>query len=191
MRAAAAGIEPVHAMPGGLKNLLLSAFLVINLSGCAGYYYSKSSGPVEKDLSAALLLVPKDEQKLWKPKEIEFYNDERALSSYQEQNTDPNDKRTKIYNDKTRWCGRTIWAGFPIPLWLPACRTYTELTFENGVPVSAREQYVKGSGFLCGPFVPLMGISKSPLPSGFCETIELVDPPVQPENPRVSRSRRR
>ena len=180
-------------MLGGVMNATLFILLVVNLSGCAGYYRSRSSGPVEKDLSSALLRVPEDEQKLWKRQEVKFYNDERALPAevspgdQKERQEVSVDKETRIYSEKRTWCGLTIWVGFPIPLWLPSCRTYTELTFENGVPISAREQYVEGSGRICGPFVPLLGISKSPSAAGFCGRIELVDPPVKPGNSPVRR----
>lgn len=167
----------------GVKNTILSGFLIINLSGCVGYYQTKPSGPVEKDMTLALLVVPEDERKLWKNeqaqilKEEKFVNDERALPlgplpiGQKGQKRDQIIKETKIYNDKTRWCGRTIWAIIPIPLLSRSCRTYTELTFENGVPVSAQEQYLEKTGHLCGPFVPMLKISRAPSPEGFCGDI--------------------
>jgi hypothetical protein len=167
----------------GVKNTLLFGLLTVNLSGCVGYYESKPSGPVEKDLTLALLVVPQDERKIIKSQEVQilkeekFVNDERALPlgtkpvGQKDQMKGPIIKETKIYNDKTRWCGRTIWAIFPIPLLSPSCRTYTELTFENGEPISAREQYVEKTGHICGPFVPMMGNSEAPLSESFCVDI--------------------
>lgn len=170
-------------MLGGVKNTIMFGLLIINLSGCVGYYQSKSSSPVEKDMTLALLVVPEKERMLWKSEKVQilsetkFVNDERALPlgaipiGQKDQKKDHIIKETKIYNDKKRWCGRTIWAIIPIPLLSPSCRTYTELTFENGEPISAREQYLEKSGRICSPFLPIMRDSKASLPEGFCEEI--------------------
>jgi len=264
----------------GWKNAVPLLLLVTNLTGCAGYYISKTSGPVEKDLSAALLRVPKGELKALADKSDEdnkarIYNDERAIFLAQKDGrkdsigketkkddtalcvesiaagvcpppgvfvavttgdntvyscvtsgvaaaacTDPNvfdastseckvqitrctgtapgkigvskDTRAiyreiRVYNEESRWCGRTIWAIFPIPLWRPDCRSYTELTFENGRPISAREQFIEGSGFICGPFVPWMGITNEPLPDGFCGTIKTKIPAEPSEKTMATR----
>lgn len=161
-------------MPAGMKSAILYIVLVINLPGCAGYYYSKSSEPFERDLPTALLALPKEERESLDVKEA-IYNDERALLAAQkEAERVSRGKEIKFYNDSNKWCGLTIWAVvFPIPLWLPVCRTYTEITFEKGRPISAREQKVQGSGYLCGPLVPTLGISSEPLPARFCESIQL------------------
>ncbi len=160
-------------MLGFLTKPMTFALLGMSLSGCVGYYQTSTSAPVDKDLTLALLVVPEGERNRWVEKEAKFFNDERALSPvYEEQRKHVEDKETKIYNDKVSWCGRTIWALIPIPLWSPACRTYTEITLVNGLPVSAQEQYLQGKGRLCGPFVPLLSISKEPLPDGFCGDVE-------------------
>ena len=264
----------------GWKNAIPLLLLVTNLTGCAGYYISKPSEPVEKDLSAALLLVPKVELKALADKadddkKAKLFNDDRAVMLAQRDVrkdsigkeakeddaascvesiaagacpppgvvvavtfgdntdyscvtsgvaaaacTDPNvfdastseckvkiascagtapgnigvskDTRAiyreiRVYNEESRWCGRTIWAIFPIPLWRPDCRSYTELTFENGRPISAREQFIEGSGFICGPFVPWLGISNEPLPDGFCGTIKTRIPADPPEKTMARR----
>jgi len=149
--------------------------LVINLAGCVGYYDTKSSPRVEKDMTLALLVVPESERKNWEKEKSQilaqskFANDDRAFPlqtipiGQKDQKKDQLISNTKIYNDKTRWCGRTVWAIFPIPLLSRSCRTYTELTFENGEPVSAHEQYLESTMHICGPFVPVMKASK-----GFC-----------------------
>jgi len=159
----------------GLKITMLLGFMVVNLSGCVGYYQTVSSGPVEKDMTLALLVVPENERKLWKSekeqtlKEAKFVNDERALPlgtlsiGQKDQKKDKIIKETKIYNDKARWCGRTTWVIIPIPLLKKSCRTYTEIMFENGEPVSAQEQYLEKTMHVCGPFVPM--VKKS---DGFC-----------------------
>jgi len=169
-------------MASGVKNSIMCGLLMINLAGCVGYYDSKSSARVEKDMTLALLVVPESERNLWKKekpqilKESEFINDERSLPlgaipvGQKDQKKDQIIKETKIYNDKTRWCGRTIWAIFPIPLLSKSCRTYTELTFENGEPISAHEQYLEKSGHICGPFVPMLKISQ-----GFCLESEEIE----------------
>lgn len=246
------------------KNLLLIALLVSNLSGCAGYYHSRPSLLVEKELPKALLLVPKDELKELAGKAVEekkavTYNDDRAMFIVRKEAqpvpivaetgehvpdmcaesrvfgacpapgvivavttganidyscvtpgataatcTDPKVfdaatseckvhvssctgvlpirastnkdnkiiyREVRIYNEKSSWCGRTIWVIFPIPLWEPGCQTFTELTYENGKPTAAREQFIEGSGYICGPFVPFMGMSDEPFPRNFCARI--------------------
>jgi hypothetical protein len=170
-------------MLDGVKNTIFFGLLMGNLSGCVGFYESKSSGPVEKDMTLALMVVPQDERKLWKSekprilKEAKFVNDERALPlgtiavGQEDHKKDQIIKQIKIYNDKTKWCGRTIWAIFPIPLLSPSCRTYTELTFENGEPISAREQYLEDTGHICGPFIPMMKFSKASAQDNFCVDI--------------------
>jgi hypothetical protein len=161
-------------MLDSLKKTILPGLMIINLSGCVGYYESRVSGPVEKDMTLALLVVPENERKLWKDEKAKrlehekFINDERALPLGtipigQKDKKEPIVKETKIYNDKTRWCGRTIWAIFPNPLLSPSCRTYTELTIEDGEPISARQQYLEKSAHICGPFVPMVKDSE-----GFC-----------------------
>ena len=159
----------------GVKVPILLVLLSGALSGCVGVYESKSSGPVAKDMTLALLTVPESERILWKKdekqvlKESKFVNDERALPlgtlpiGQKDQKKDRLIKETKIYNDKMRWCGRTYWAIIPIPLLKKSCHTYTELTLENGVPISAQTQYLEKSGHICGPFVPFMKSSE-----GFC-----------------------
>ena len=161
-------------MMDSVKSSILLVLLVINLSGCAGYYYSKSSAIVEKDLTLALLVVPESERKSWAKSEVNFMNDDRVLPlgalpiTQRNQKKEPIEIETKIFNDQRSWCGLTIWVGIPIPLWLPVCRTYTELTLQDGEPVSAREQYLQKEGFICGPFMPTLESNKEPLPEGFC-----------------------
>jgi len=161
-------------MLDSLKNTILPGLMIINLSGCVGYYQSGVSGLVEKDMTLALLVVPENERELWNDEKVKrlekekFVNDERALPLGtipigQKNKKEPIVKETKIYNDKTRWCGRTIWAIIPIPLLSPSCRTYTELTIVDGEPISARQQYLEKSAHICGPFVPMVKSSK-----GFC-----------------------
>lgn len=160
-------------MQASVKNLMPIILLVSCLSGCVGYYRSKSTELAEQELSKAVLVVPVNERRLWKRTEPRFVNNELApFLLPEDQRKDPAGKEIKIYGDKTLWCGLTVWAIVPIPLWQPDCRTYTELTFEYGLPISAREQSLEGAGFLCGPFVPLLGISKSPFPESFCGPIK-------------------
>jgi len=158
-------------MTDRMKSSILLILLTMCLPGCAGYYYSKSSGIVEKDLTLALLVVPEKERKLWKQKEVKFINDDRALplgALPLSQQKMPVEIEIKTYNYQRSWCGLTIWVGIPIPLWLPVCLTYTELTLEDGEPVSARERYLKKEGFICSPFMPTLESSTEPLPKGFC-----------------------
>jgi len=170
-------------MLGSVKHTILFGLLIINLSGCVGYYQTKSSGPVEKDMTLALWLSRRMSASFGKANSIR-YSIRRNLSTMEralplgtmpigqkDQKQDSIIKEIKIYNDKTRWCGRTVWAIIPIPLLSRSCRTYTELTFENGEPVSARERYLERTGHICSPFVPMMKISKAPLAEGFCREI--------------------
>ncbi len=157
-----------------MKDTILLSLIIASLSGCVGYYDSRISAPVEKDLTLALMVVPENERMLWKgkvkgSKQEKFINDDRAFplgTNPIEQNVPSNGTsviETKIYNDKMRWCGRTIWAIIPIPLMTQSCRTFTELTIQDGEVISAREQYLEKSGRMCGPFIPMMEIAH-----GFC-----------------------
>jgi len=161
-------------MTDRVKSSILLILLTMCLPGCAGYYYSKSSPVVKKDLILALLVVPEKVRESWKNEEVKFMNDERALPlgtlpvNPKSHQTMPVEIKTRRFNNNRSWCGLTIWVGIPIPLWLPVCQTYTELTIEDGVPVSARERYLQREGFMCGPFMPTLKSSKEPLPKGFC-----------------------
>ena len=52
-----------------------------------------------------------------------------------------------------RWCGVTLWAIVPVPLILPACRSYTKLVFENNKPAMLIEGWTDQFFVGCGPGV--------------------------------------
>ena len=129
-----------------VKNPLV-IILLVNLSGCVGYWNSDDSGYHTTELP-----------------ESNFSNIYYGIESAKQNH--PN-SGSQNYNMKTQWCGTTVWAVVPIPLWLPNCHLSTKVTFVNGEPIRKVEQYVKGSGLLCGPFVKF-ATSMDSGPSEWC-----------------------
>lgn len=60
------------------------------------------------------------------------------------------------YAEGRRWCGVWIAFGLPIPILLPVCETYDEVTFESSLSVRARsKRFVRaGFGFTLVPAYP-------------------------------------
>ncbi len=117
-----------------IKHRILLIILLANLYGiygCAGFWLSRNSAVAVKDL-------PKTD--------IEYFDITEARRNHPVNGS-------QIYNDKREWCGLTVWAGIPIPLWLPVCHSYTKVTFADGQPIKRVDQHLEGGGFLCGPFV--------------------------------------
>lgn len=136
-----------------MKKIFLIYLLAVNLSGCMGIYVSKNGEIVESnsDFSRTDLSVR-----------------ERPPSRVADKiNTDGSE--TYVTNHEQRWCGLTLWAVIPIPLWLPLCKVHTEVTYKDGKAIHVASQWPTGSGFLCGPFVPIMGIDGGS--KGFCRTL--------------------
>jgi len=50
------------------------------------------------------------------------------------------------------WCGITLWLGIPIPLRLPVCEIYFEVTYQNNIPVLLVRQDYDPVLYACGPF---------------------------------------
>jgi hypothetical protein len=118
-------------------------------SGCAGVAFSRN-GPVSHEESRIAL----------------GYGDK--LPEREPDRTNPDGSKTYVTADEWRWCGLTIWAVIPVPLWLPVCRDHGEVTYMNGVRVDQTTQWLRTDYALCGPFMPLMGIDGRP--HGFCRT---------------------
>ena len=116
-----------------LKALSLIALLLLS-SSCVGYWKSENSKIQTQELSSGDL-SPFDVEGVYKNHPI---------------------NGSQIYNEKVSWCGPTIWAIIPIPILLPTCRTFTELTFKDNVPIRSSTQYIKTTGAFCGPFVPFL-----------------------------------
>ena len=73
----------------------------------------------------------------------------------------------KITTKSTReWCGYTVWALIPIPLWLPVCKAHTDVTFINNEAVKVERSYPNSKLYACGPFMPFLGVSGTPV--GYC-----------------------
>jgi len=109
---------------------LVVVMLAFNLSGCAGYWLSHSA-TTTTDAS----------------------NHTMILSGLQGSTQHHPENGSAIYDREARWCGLTLWAVVPIPLMLPVCHSYSEVTFSNDKPIKRVDHYVGGSGYLCGPFV--------------------------------------
>ncbi|MFZ3152685.1 hypothetical protein [Pseudomonas sp.] len=118
-----------------LKMLPLIVLLLLS-TGCVGYWKSENSPIQTKELSGG---------------ELSYFGVERARENHPINGS-------QIYNEKISWCGLTILAVIPIPLMLPTCRSFTELTFKDNVPIRTSTQFVKTTGAFCGPFVPFLNM---------------------------------
>jgi hypothetical protein len=133
-----------------MKKLISLLLLVVSLSGCVGVYFSKN-GDVVANKTATDLLV----RTTHPPGVADKIN--------------PDGSEMYITDHERVWCGLTIVAIIPIPLWLPLCHSHTEVTYKDGKPRSTIKYGPTGSGFLCGPFVPIMGIDGGS--QSFCRSI--------------------
>jgi hypothetical protein len=132
-----------------MKNFIFILVLIFNLTGCVGYTYSKNG-------------------------EVVYKPDFSPVANFKYRETPPDRKADKInpdgsesyfVYDETKWCGLTVFAIIPIPLWLPTCHAYTEVIYKDGKPLNVATQWPHASGSLCGPLVPMIQMS-----SGFCQT---------------------
>lgn len=131
-----------------MPHIILALMLVINLTGCVGYTYSSNGALVTStDLS---------------PVELRYRSkapDKKA------DKTNPDGSEEFLIYDETKWCGLTLWAIIPVPLWLPVCRSYTEVTYKDGKPTKVATQWVHTSGSLCGLLVPMRSME-----GGYCQS---------------------
>ena len=105
-----------------LRQTSVLIILIVNLSGCVGAYFSKSNLSEKHEI---------------KNDGMEYFNIERAKNDHPINGA-------QTYNNEIEWCGLTIWAIIPIPLLLPVCSSYTEVTFLNGKPVLKQQNTLKG-----------------------------------------------
>lgn len=120
-----------------MKNQIILYLLLVNLSGCIGFEFTKNGDVVSTDfsgLSSRSHTLAKAADKI---------------------NSDGSE--TYVDMHETKWCGLTIWAIIPIPLWLPLCQWHIEDTYKDGKLINRSSQWPATSAFLCGPFVPLTG----------------------------------
>ena len=124
-----------------MKNSLLALILVINLSGCVGFTFSRNGDVVvsDTDLSKVNLLNRKTPPARIADKK---YSDGSEMF---------------VVEHERKWCGLTIFAIIPIPLWLPLCQVHTEVTYKDGKPIQMTSQWPKTSGGACGPLLPWAG----------------------------------
>lgn len=131
-----------------MKILFLVVFLITNLTGCIGFSISDNNATHAERISHSELT------------NLEIESDRENYPK----------NGSKIYNEKSEWCGLTIIAIIPIPLILPVCSSSTEIVFDNGEPIGRVEHYVgQGHGFLCGPLLPLIPYGDGSS-HGFCTT---------------------
>lgn len=133
-----------------IKTSLLALVLAFNLSGCVGFTFSKNGDVVvsEQDFSR-----------------VNFKNQSNPPARISDKINSDGSEMYVVQNER-EWCGLTIWAIIPIPLWLPLCHVRTEVTYKNGSPTKMSSQWPKTLGGLCGPFVPIFGIGGGS--QGFC-----------------------
>ena len=129
-----------------MRTLTLVAFLITPLTGCVGFSTSDNDAIYTDHISHA---------------ELASLETEAVIKNHPKNGS-------KIYNEKTAWCGVTIIAIIPIPLLVPVCSSSTEVVFENSVPIRKVEHYVgQENGFICGPLLPLIPYGDGS-GSGFC-----------------------
>jgi hypothetical protein len=118
-------------------NLVFILMLLVNLSGCMGITFSRNGHVVvNTDYSP-----------------VENFKDRESPPARKSDKVNPDGSETFRVYDGTKWCGLTIWAILPIPLWLPVCDAYTEVTYKDGKPVNVATQWLHTSGLLCGPLI--------------------------------------
>lgn len=135
-----------------MKNIFIAIILAVTLSGCVGVWVSGNATGEANVLS----------NNNAGNSGLTYFGIESAKNNHPENGT-------QIYNEQNEWCGLTIWAVIPIPLLLPVCKSYEQVTFSNGEPTIRVSHYVKGSGVLCGPFV-LIPTAMDGGTSSFCST---------------------
>lgn len=136
-----------------MKKLAVLFLLAVNLSGCVGAYFSKNGDIVASDTDFS---------------RVRFSSKSNPSGVADKINADGSEMY--ITEHERKWCGLTLWAIIPVPLWLPLCHVHTEVTYKGEKPVHMTSQWPTGSGFLCGPFVPIMGIDGGS--QGFCRLVK-------------------
>jgi len=130
--------------------ILAIAILVvtINSSGCVGSSLTHNSDiKVSNDISALS----------WQFRTKPTRKPDKVL---------PGGLESYVVQDELKWCGLTVFAIIPIPLWMPVCNTKLEVTYNDGKPVQFTRQMPVSSGAYCGPLVPMLGIGGGG--HGFC-----------------------
>jgi hypothetical protein len=148
-----------------MKNSVLFPLLLINLTGCVGYTYSKDSDVVVSNVMS--------------PAELQFSTKPKRIAD----KINPDGSEMYVVKDGLKWCGLTIWAIVPVPLWMPGCRVHTEVTYKGGTPTRVENRLSNISGRLCGPIFPFAKVDLMPLmkiddagPTGFCPAINVKAP---------------
>lgn len=147
---------PVNKLP-------LAVAAAIHLSGCVGVNFSVN-GPLVNEKTG----LPNQKST---PDGVGRLNDDGST--------------TYVLHDERSWCGLTVWAVLPVPLWLPVCRHYREVTYLDGKPVRWAHQAPATYFVGCGPFVPLLWLANKSGGSGFCRAD--LPPPKTSPSPRVRR----
>ena len=128
---------------------LLILLIFTALSGCVGVTFSRNSDAITSNAIVT-------------PDPIFGRKSSKPASSKHEDGSE-----TYIVLDERVWCGLTVFAVIPIPLWLPVCRNYNEVTYKDNLIVSSTKQNTTLGGFLCGPLIRILGA-----PQGFCSSIK-------------------
>jgi hypothetical protein len=144
-----------------IKIILIIPLLMLDLTGCVGYTYSRDTDAVSiKDLS----LVP---DKSFTPTDSQYL----AKPNRNADKIKPDGSEIFTMQNGHTWCGLTVWAIIPIPIWLPGCRNYIEVTYKNGTPIRIEQQTPALTGRVCGPFMPWIKFNRFSQ-TGICPSIE-------------------
>ncbi len=130
-----------------LTGLVLSA-AIGSTAGCAGVVYSRNgdvvSGKEPFPFASRYAAVPP----------------ERAADRANADGTE-----TYVMQDEIKWCGLTVFAVIPVPLWLPVCRSRTEFTYKDDQLTLVQHQSPEKTGFVCGPLMRFTGALQA---DGWC-----------------------
>ena len=137
-----------------MRAFLLVFIFAINLTGCVGFNYSGNGKTYVSDSNFSS--VP--------------FNYKTSPPARDPDRKNPDGSEMFIVEHEWKWCGLTVWAIIPLPLWLPVCSNHLEATYMNGKITLVASQQPTFTGYWCGPLVPIMGIGGGS--GGFCSKIE-------------------
>jgi uncharacterized protein YceK len=134
-----------------IKNLLTVTLVTCLLSGCAGISVSQGS--------------KRDEQALVNQSSFTLKN---GSVLQWDKTPHPIDGNLVVESD-TNWCGLTVWAIIPLPMLLPVCKSYTEVSFSKNLATTKIRNEQQTFFALCGPALWMLSSSESRKGGHFCE----------------------
>ncbi len=129
-----------------MRRVIVIFYLITQISGCIGVGFSR---PVYSSYD-----MPKKLTRLSENNEIK---DGKVIVNY-----------------KREWCGPVIGIVIPIPIMLPVCESFKELTYKEGSVIHVADKIVTGRMYACGPFMCALNIGHGYEDYGFiCGSVSL------------------